>query len=54
VVDFARWIVERPVMEADAPSTTGKVLPIEIYGEKRIAEFDAAEAELAKFLSRKK
>ncbi len=29
-------------------------LPIEIYSEKRIAEFDAAEAELAKFLSRKK
>ena len=29
-------------------------LPIEIYSDKRIAEFDAAEAELAKVLSRKR
>ncbi len=28
-------------------------LPIEIYSEKRIREFDAAEAELAKALSRR-
>lgn len=27
-------------------------LPVEIYGEKRIREFDEAEAELAKVLSR--
>ena len=29
-------------------------LPIEIYSEKRIREFDEAEAELAKFLRGKK
>ena len=29
-------------------------LPVEIYGDKRIAEFDAAEAELDKVLRRKK
>jgi len=29
-------------------------LPIEIYSDRRIAEFDAAEAELAKVLSRKR
>lgn len=29
-------------------------LPIEIYSDKRIAEFDAGEAELAKALSRKR
>lgn len=29
-------------------------LPVEIYGDKRIAEFDAAEAELEKLLRRKK
>lgn len=29
-------------------------LPIEIYSEKRIREFDAAEAEAAKVLRRKK
>lgn len=29
-------------------------LPIEIYSEKRIREFDAAEAELAKVLSRRR
>lgn len=29
-------------------------LPIEIYGEKRIAEFDAAEAELDKVLRRRR
>ncbi len=29
-------------------------LPIEIYSEKRIREFDAAEAELAKALSRRR
>ena len=29
-------------------------LPIEIYSDKRIAEFDAEEAELAKVLSRKR
>lgn len=29
-------------------------LPVEIYSEKRIREFDAAEAELAKVLRRKK
>ena len=29
-------------------------LPIEIYSEKRIREFDQAEAELAKVLRRKK
>jgi antitoxin PrlF len=28
-------------------------LPIEIYSEKRIREFDAAEAELAKVLNRR-
>ena len=28
-------------------------LPVEIYSEKRIREFDAAEAELAKILSRR-
>ncbi|MDP1837487.1 MAG: hypothetical protein Q8N31_20190 [Reyranella sp.] len=41
-------------MEADVPSTADKVLPIEIYSEKRIADFDAAEDELAKFLPREK
>ena len=29
-------------------------LPVEIYSEKRVREFDAAEAELAQFLLRKK
>lgn len=29
-------------------------LPVEIYSDKRIREFDAAEAELAKVLRRKK
>lgn len=29
-------------------------LPVEIYGEKRIREFDEAEAELAKVLSRRR
>ena len=29
-------------------------LPIEIYSEKRIREFDAGEAELAKVLSRRR
>ncbi len=29
-------------------------LPVEIYSEKRIREFDAAEAELAKALSRRR
>ena len=29
-------------------------LPVEIYGEKRVREFDAAEAELEQFLRRKK
>ena len=29
-------------------------LPVEIYSDKRIAEFDAAEAELDKLLRRKK
>ena len=29
-------------------------LPVEIYGEKRVREFDEAEAELAAFLRRKK
>ncbi len=29
-------------------------LPVEIYTEKRIREFDAAEAELAKVLSRRR
>ena len=29
-------------------------LPIEIYSEKRIAEFDAAEADLDKVLSRRR
>jgi antitoxin PrlF len=29
-------------------------LPVEIYGEKRIAEFDEAEADLQKVLSRGK
>jgi AbrB family looped-hinge helix DNA binding protein len=29
-------------------------LPVEIYSDKRVAEFDAAEAELAKLLRRKK
>ena len=29
-------------------------LPVEIYGDKRIAEFDAAEAALDKVLRRKK
>jgi antitoxin PrlF len=29
-------------------------LPIEIYGEKRVREFDEAEAELSKVLRRKK
>ena len=29
-------------------------LPIETYSEKRVAEFDAAEAELAKVLARKR
>ena len=29
-------------------------LPVEIYSEKRVSEFDAAEAELAQFLRRKK
>jgi len=29
-------------------------LPVEIYSEKRVREFDAAEAELAQFLRRKK
>jgi len=29
-------------------------LPVEIYGDKRVAEFDAAEAELEKLLRRKK
>ena len=33
------------------PSVT---LPIEIYGEKRIAEFDAAETELDKVLRRRR
>lgn len=28
-------------------------LPVEIYGEKRIREFDESEAELAKVLSRR-
>ena len=29
-------------------------LPVEVYTEKRIREFDEAEADLAKFLRRKK
>jgi antitoxin PrlF len=29
-------------------------LPVEIYGEKRIREFDEAEADLAKVLSRRR
>lgn len=29
-------------------------LPVEIYSDKRVREFDAAEAELAKLLRRKK
>lgn len=29
-------------------------LPVEIYSDKRVAEFDAAEAELEKLLRRKK
>lgn len=29
-------------------------LPLEIYSDKRVAEFDAAEAELEKLLRRKK
>lgn len=29
-------------------------LPVEIYSDKRVAEFDAAEAELDKLLRRKK
>ena len=29
-------------------------LPVEIYGKKRIAEFDAAEAELGEVLRRKR
>lgn len=29
-------------------------LPVEIYSDKRVAEFDAAEAELVKVLRRKK
>ena len=29
-------------------------LPVEIYSEKRVREFDAAEAELEQFLRRKK
>ena len=29
-------------------------LPVEMYSEKRVREFDAAEAELAQFLRRKK
>ena len=29
-------------------------LPVEIYSEKRVREFDAAEAELAQFLRRKR
>jgi AbrB family looped-hinge helix DNA binding protein len=29
-------------------------LPVEIYGDQRIAEFDAAEAELEKVLPRRK
>lgn len=29
-------------------------LPVEIYGDRRVAEFDAAEAELEKLLRRKK
>ena len=29
-------------------------LPVELYSEKRVREFDAAEAELAQFLRRKK
>jgi antitoxin PrlF len=29
-------------------------LPVEIYSEKRIAEFDAAEAELARVLKRRR
>ena len=29
-------------------------LPVEMYSEKRISEFDAAEAELAKTLSRRR
>ena len=29
-------------------------LPVEIYSESRVREFDAAEAELAKVLARKK
>jgi AbrB family looped-hinge helix DNA binding protein len=29
-------------------------LPVEIYSEKRIREFDAAEAELAKVLNRRR
>jgi AbrB family looped-hinge helix DNA binding protein len=29
-------------------------LPVEIYSEKRVREFDAAEADLEKFLRRKK
>jgi antitoxin PrlF len=29
-------------------------LPVEIYSDKRVGEFDAAEAELEKFLRRKK
>jgi len=32
----------------------GVTLPIEIYTERRIREFDAAEAELAQTLSRRK
>ena len=29
-------------------------LPVEVYSDKRIREFDAAEAELAKILSRRR
>ena len=41
-------------MEADTPNTAAKAPSIEIYSEKRIEEFDAAEVELAEFLCREK
>lgn len=41
-------------MKTDSPDPAPVEPPIEIYGETRIAEFDAAEAELAEVLRRKK
>lgn len=46
--------MEHRVMETDPPDAPPEESSIEIYSERRIAEFDTAEAELAEMLRRKK